>query len=272
MVPRVWFCWVLVLVPVQVLNAQQPRFTEASVTSTAVPGGARPVSRVAEDGGYIAADVTLQNLIEAAYRRTGFDRRVVVGGPEWIDSDRFDIQAKSTDGLILDADGFPQHSLRMLQQLLKERFQLIVATRADQQPVYALVAAKNPGPGLKLSTVDCAAQQRALAKGQREGKMCGAAPYPGRLVATGLKLRDLASLIEPYLDRRVIDQTGIDRTFDIEIEGVEIKPPGPFGPSYRPSDTKRSIFELIESQLGLRLEPTTAAIDVIVVESAVRPF
>ena len=109
---------------------------------------------------------------------------------------------------------------------------------------------------------------RALAKGEREGKMCAAAPYPGRLVATGLKLRDLASLIEPYLDRPVIDRTGIDAAFDIEIEGVEIKPPGPFGPSYRPSDTKRSIFELIESQLGLRLEPTTAAIDVIVVESA----
>jgi uncharacterized protein (TIGR03435 family) len=52
----------------------------------------------------------------------------------------------------------------------------------------------------------------------------------------------------------VLDQTGLAGTFDLELDAVEIHHPGPFGPSFRPSDTKESIFTGLPQQLGLKLE------------------
>jgi uncharacterized protein (TIGR03435 family) len=73
------------------------------------------------------------------------------------------------------------------------------------------------------------------------------------------------------VDRPVIDRTGLTGQFDVDLEGVEVQPSGPFGPSFRPSETKESIFKLIRSQLGMQLEPVVAAVEVVVVEKAERP-
>jgi len=272
MVPRVWVAVVpTVLVLVAIATAQQPRFATATVIRSTAAPDTRPVSRVTDDGGYAATNVTLKALIEAAYRRSGFDRREVTGGPEWITSDRFDVVAKSPSGTMVDVDGFPRQSLRMLQELLQERFQLRARLREEHRPVYALVRTNAVGPRLTRSSIDCAVVQQAFAHGERGMKICGAAPYPGRLTANAISIADLAGLITPYLDRLVIDDTGLHGRFDIDLEGVEFQPKGPFGPSYRPSETKQSVFKLIQSQLGLKLEPTTGAIETVFVEHAARP-
>lgn len=271
MVPRVWFAVVpTVLVLVAIATAQQQGFAAATVIRSTVAPDTRPVNRVTDDGGYAATNVTLKALIEAAYRRSGFDRREVIGGPEWIATDRFDVVAKSPNGMVVDPDGFPRQSLRMLQQLLKEQFQLRAVVREEHRPVYALVRTSVIGPRLTRSSLNCAALQQAFAKGERGMKMCGAAPYPGRLTANGISIADVAGLITPYLDRLVIDDTGLHGRFDIDLEGVEFRPAGPFGPSYRPSETKESVFKLIQSQLGLKLLPTTGAIETVFVEHAAR--
>jgi uncharacterized protein (TIGR03435 family) len=236
-------------------------------------GGARcaPISRVTDDGGYVAANVTLKALIEAAYRQSGFDRREVAGGPAWIATDRFDVVAKSFAAPVIDADGFPRQSLRMLQELLKERFQLRIRARNEQRSVYALVATGVNGPRLTPTSIDCAAAPQGLMKGARGMNICGVAAYPGRLTANGITVTDLAGLLTPFVDRTVIDRTRLSGRFDIDVEGVEFNPKGPFGPSYRPSDTKESVFKLIQPQLGLRLLPETAVVEVLFIESATRP-
>jgi uncharacterized protein (TIGR03435 family) len=273
MVPRVWFGWVLllVLVRIAIASAQQPRFATATIVRSTAAPDSRVVSRVTDDGGYLATNVTLKALIEAAYRRSGFDRREVIAGPDWIATDRFDVVAKSSEGLVLDADGFPRRSLQMLRELLKEHFRLRGGVKEAQRPAYALLATGVVGPRLTRSSIDCTAAQTAFAKGERGMKICGVAPYPGRLTANGITLADLAALMTPYLDRIVVDRTRLSDRFDIDLEGVEFQPKGPFGPSYRPSDTKQSVFELIESQLGLRLDPTTATVETLFVEDAARP-
>jgi uncharacterized protein (TIGR03435 family) len=268
MVPRVLISIVLTAFIVAGLSAQGPRFASATIRPSGSAPDDRPVSHVTEDGGYLATNVTLKRLIEDAYRRSGFDRRAVIGGPAWIASDRFEVVAQGR-GLYPDADGFPRTSLRMLQELLQERFQIRVGVEEQSRPVYVLVlTTAMPGPRLVPSALDCAAIVIAQAKGERGGKMCGAAPYPGRLIAAGVTLADLAALIEPYVDRPVIDRTGIFGVFDLDLEGVEFQPRGPFGPSYRPSDTKQSVFDLIGPQLGLKLERTTGVTEVLKVESA----
>ena len=254
------------------LSAQTTRFASATIRPSAMSAGDRSVSRVDPDGGYTANNVTLIQLIEAAYRRSLSDRREISGGPDWVRTDRFDLYAKPEGTPALDADGFPRQSLRMLQELLKERFQLQGGVVPQDRPSYALVSTGNTGTGLVRSTLDCAAQIRARARGEQiQGPPCGAAPYPGRLMARGVTIRDLAALISPWVDRPVTDHTGLTGSFDVDVEGVEFKPRGPFGPSYRPSETKESIFSTAPSQLGLRLEPVTATIEVLVIEHAEKP-
>ena len=84
-------------------------------------------------------------------------------------------------------------------------------------------------------------------------------------------MADFAGLITSWVDRPVIDRTGLTGTFDVDVEGVEVKPAGPFGPSYRPSETKESIFNTVQSQLGLRLERVTAPIEVLIIERVEKP-
>jgi uncharacterized protein (TIGR03435 family) len=275
MVPRVWFCWVptvLGFVFAAAVSAQAPRFASATIRPSTMSAGDRSVSRVDPDGGYTASNVTLIQLIEAAYRRSLSDQREISGGPDWVRTDRFDLYAKPDGTPALDADGFPRQSLRMLQELLKERFQLEGGVVPHDRPAYALVSSGSAGTGLIRSTLDCAAQMRARARGEQiQGPPCGAAPYPGRLIARGVSMRDLAALISRWVDQPVIDHTGLDGSFDVDVEGVEFKPRGPFGPSYRPSETKESIFTTVRSQLGLQLQPITTAIEVLVIKHAEKP-
>lgn len=275
MVPRVGFCWVptvLAFMFAGTLSAQAPRFASATIRPSTMLAGDRSVSRVDPDGGYTASNVTLVQLIAAAYRRSLGDQREISGGPDWVRTDRFDLNAKPDGTPVLDADGFPRESLRMLQELLKERFQLQGGVVPQERPAYALVSTGSAGPGLVRSTVDCAAQVRARARGEQvQGPPCGAAPYPGRLTARGVTTKDLAALISPWIDKPVIDQTGLIGSFDVDVEGVEFKPRGPFGPSYRPSETRESIFSTVRSQLGLQLQPITTTIEVLVIKHAEKP-
>ena len=254
------------------VGAQTPRFASATIGPSTMSAADRSVSRVEPDGGYTATNVTLMQLIEAAYRRSLADRREVSGGPDWVRTDRFDLYAKADGAPVLDADGFPRQSLRMLQELLKERFQLRGGVVPQERRAYALVSTGKTGTGLVRSTLDCAAQMRALARGgQIQGPPCGAAPYPGRLMARGVTLKDLAALMSPWVGMPVIDQTGLTGSFDVDVEGAEFKPRGPFGPSYHPSQTKESIFSTVRSQLGLQLQPITTTIEVLVIEHAEKP-
>ncbi len=271
MVPRVWFCWVIGFLFVTASSAQSARFASATIRPSTMSAGERSVSRVDPDGGYTANNVTLIQLIEAAYRRSGYDRREIVGGPDWVRTHRFDLYATHGGEPVLDADGFPRQTLRMLQELLKERFQIRGGVDPQERQVYALMSTGGARPRLLPSTVDCAAQIRAMARREQiSGAPCGAAPYPGRLMARGVTITDLANLIAPWVDKPVIDRTGLSGMFDVDLEGAEFQPRGPFGPSYRPSDTKQSVFQLMPIQLGLKLEPVIATIEVLVVESAQR--
>lgn len=261
----------LLMLSLAPVGGQEPRFASATISPSVKTPGDRSISRVEPDGGYFGSNVTLKQLIDAAYRRSTFDSREITGGPAWIGSSRYDVVARA-GGLVVDPDGFPRQAFLMLRGLLADRFALQVRTETQQRPAYALVSVGETRPGLTPSTTDCAAQLHAMMRREKvEPPFCGASPYPGRLMAHAVTMPDLAALIGRWVDRPVIDRTGLTGAFTVNLEGVEVKPPGPFGPSYRPSDTKRSIFDHIQEQLGLKLEAVTAPIEVLVVDRAARP-
>jgi uncharacterized protein (TIGR03435 family) len=192
-----------------------------------------------------------------------------------MDSERFDVDAKAPEEHVLSRDGFPRQTWLMLRALLAERFNLGVRSEKREGPVYELVTANADGrlgPRLRRSDVDCGVVMMMSIRGERAmNPTCSFAPYPGRLVATAVTMPDLASVLSETVDRGVVDRTSLEGNFDLDVEGVEFRPKGPFGPSSRPSDTTESLFTTLPEQLGLKLEPRNGFREIIIVDHAEMP-
>ena len=137
----------------------------------------------------------------------------VVGGPSWVTSERFDIEAKAADpasfAFVPKADGtraVPEAPTLMLRELLKDRFKLVVRRETREGPVYTLLMIRSGvrGPGLRPPAVNCAAIDP---KNPPPGVgLCGGiARAPGRFTARTATMVDLARILSILLQRPVID-------------------------------------------------------------------
>src|SRR5262249_53697050 len=130
------------------LSAQQPQFEAADVhVSPTARGFAQNFGGVLRAGRYINRDVTMLQLITAAYSVPEED---IAGGPGWVSSDLFDVVAKAPDGAT------PATAKIMLQGLLADRFGLVVRNETRPVPRYVLTVGK--GSKLKAASSDGAAR------------------------------------------------------------------------------------------------------------------
>jgi uncharacterized protein (TIGR03435 family) len=240
------------------------------------------------------SNVPVRFMIQRAYEVQPFQ---IVGGPDWIGSDRFDVTAKAA------ADASPSTVNRMLQRLLTERFRLVVRREARELPIYNLVKARDdgqPGAGLKPAAIDCQAARgrgpvvapapggaagRAApggnaGRGEPDGRLggCRLQMAPGRLTGAGQAIAALANALSPQLGRPVIDKTGLSGGYDFELafmpegRGMPLGPPPPGAPELPPLDPNApSLFTALQEQLGLKLESGRGPVEVIVVESLSQP-
>ena len=156
----------------------------------------RRVSLRYESGGrFWAANVTVRKLMQEAYGVKDFQ---IVGGPSWIGSDFFDINAKPEDATKMDEVPV------MIRALLAERFRLVKHRETKEMPVYALSVAKN---GSKLKGADEAGQSMIRVR-------------RGLLVAPKGEMKTLAELLSSFLGRTLIDRTGLTGAYDIKLEWV----------------------------------------------------
>ena len=239
--------------------------------------GERPltVGAVSPDRFY-RPDITLKALVQFAYDLWDFQ---VDGGPEWVRSDRWSIEAKAT------GPQRPAAMRLMVRRLLAERFGLQTHLESRELPTYELLMARRDGrlgPNLKAATVDC----RPFLTGERprdESPREDASGFPrcstgGRSVAgaftprlNGQPISALARLLEPIVRRRVIDRTGLQGIFDVEltvsleVAGLTSPPPG------AQINEAPSVFTALQEQLGLRLEAARGPVDVLVIDLAVQP-
>jgi uncharacterized protein (TIGR03435 family) len=207
-----------------------------------------------------ATNVTLRALILRAFNKQEFE---VVGGPEWLASDRFDFVARG-----------PGNSDRgaQLQAALADRFKLMTHTETRERPVYFLVPGrpdKRLGPAMTVATIDCSGDADPGARRRAANmNLCGLSTSTGRNGGTvrggGLNMDRMASTLANYggTDRAVINRTGIDGIFDFELKWVN-------QPTNNAEDV--TFFTAVQEQLGLKLEPATAAVEVLVIDRAERP-
>jgi uncharacterized protein (TIGR03435 family) len=251
-----------------------PVFDVASVTpnKSGDPGGSfggRPGGQV------IVRNNTLRNMIRNAY---GLQEFQIVGGPEWINADRFDIVAKAAD------NAPPTQVLLMVRSLLADRFKLAVHTETREIPVYALVMARSdgrPGPQLRPAAVDCAALAAARGRGAPapapappgERPTCGMRTVPGRMMAGGYALTDVARNLSPFTGRIVVDKTGLNGTFDLDLAWTPDQiPTGPLPPGAQTIDPNGpSLFTAVQEQLGLKLDSQRGPVEVLVIDRAEQP-
>jgi uncharacterized protein (TIGR03435 family) len=194
-------------------------------------------------GGLLAENATLRMLIQNAYQ---IRPHQLIGGPEWINTEHFDVEAK--------ADGANPGQVRlMLRTLLAERFHLKVHRETRQERMYALVVAKG-GPKFHDSKGDTS-------------QMTGTGP--GTLHAEKIPMTMFAHRLELMLERSVADETGLTSEYDFELkwlpERLAQRPPGD---ETAPSDdqTSPSLFTALQEQLGLKLETRRGPVEVIVID------
>jgi uncharacterized protein (TIGR03435 family) len=238
----------------------RPAF-ETFVSSNSSGTDGRGVVRI-EPGVFSATNRTLRELITYAYQSHPLDRRQVSGGPAWIDVDRFDIEGRASRERSTDPERSLRQTLSMLQSLLLHRFNLKIHEANQDGPIYALMVATDAGvlgPRLQKTAVDCNAilkDQRAVwPMGPR--LPCSLKTSTGRLSLTTAEMPTIAGLLSQYVDRPVIDRTGLTGRFDLELEAFEIRAQPDHTPQPRNvallDAASPSIIVAIREQLGLRL-------------------
>jgi uncharacterized protein (TIGR03435 family) len=230
-----------------------PAFAVASIKRADAfaerPGRLGSVNVVMTPGRLIARNASLKDLIRDAY---SLDDYQVFGGPMWISSERFDVDARGV--------GPREQLLFMLQTLLKERFKLAVHHESKELAIYALVVDKG---GPKFRPLDATEQECY--------PMCRE-PAP----LNRLRQRDVPSLAR-YLTRLgaekpIVDRTGLTGSFKIELDvqtimNAALERGGP------PSNENiyRATVDAVQDELGLKLRSVRSPVDVLVIDHVERP-
>jgi uncharacterized protein (TIGR03435 family) len=237
-------------------------------------------------GRFTATNVSLMALVNLSYGDNGFPlgparlvmnekgiSGIALGGPGggYQSSDRFDIVAKTNGEFTRD------QLLAAIRQLLADRFKLVVHHELKELTSYHLMLARADGrlgPKLKRSDVDCSDLNAPAAKNDDGTSKCGFRRLPGK--ATGrATMKDFAERFAASAvdDRRPVENhTGLDDTFDFDIEWTPVLPIPADGPPAPPVDPQGPpLFTALREQLGLKLEPAKQQIDIVVVDHAERP-
>ena len=229
--------------------AAAPVFDVAAIRQTLATRGRPRIISTPFDGNFGATYATLKLLIEYAY---GLPQTQVLGGPAWLNSSRFDIQAKASASFSDTLHNLPsaQGKLakqQMLRSLLASRFKLDAHPETRELPIFALVVEKN---GPKLDKSD---EGAPVVRG-----------WGGHLTVEGGEntLSTFAAELSKRVGRIVLDKTGIKGRYSIDLDWSE---------DNDIDDDAPSLFTAIREQLGLRLQSQKASVPVLVIDHVELP-
>ena len=276
---RVTLMVVLVGLATALAGAQEPRraFEVASVKRNMLgaPGfGGPTATSIPTPTSFSAINFTLPELVRMAYElgptvvRPGQPDERIVGGPSWVQTQRFDITARSA------TEVSREQMNAMLRTLLEDRFKLVVAREQRGRDAYALRLARADGrlgPDLRKAAANC--NETRPTDPFAQIKLLPA-PSNGLMRSNGgacTTIDSLARGLERTLNAAVTNETGLTGSWDYVIAHAGLQS------GTRPTDpTQReypSVFTAVEEQLGLKLERRRepASFDVLVIKSVELP-
>jgi len=257
---------------------ERPAFQVASVKLNAEAQPRSMIVRPQPGGRLTTHNARVSQLIENAYQVQAYQ---IVGGPEWINAEGYDIEAKP------DHDIDRAEVWLMLQTLLADRFKLAIHRDTRELPVYALVADKN-GERLPVSKeADCLAADpaspppNANVRGPCGKILIDMSPQGLKMLGRSVDMAMLIGMLAAVLDRPVIDKTGFTGKTDIAMaftpDDLTRGLPGAGGSHDPgglplPSDPNRpNIMAALQEQLGLKLVSTKGPVEVLVIDRVERP-
>ena len=283
--------FLLVAVATTLVGAQTPApgsevrpFEVVSVKRSPPP--ANPNERIVRPGSpqpggrWTAINATLLMILQRAYPQ--FDKPgLIVDGPDWLTERQFDVEAR--------AKGTPtrEQYAAMVRLLLADRFKLKAHVDARPIDVYALVAARADGrlgPRLRPATPECLAELEAerarlaartgpVTFSTTDAQPCNGAIQmnPPMLRLAGARtLESLAFALQAYMDKRVVDRTGLQGVYEYDLEfdfaatrGIDTTSGIDAGGG--------SVFTAVQEHLGLKLERRREMHDVLVIDSVEMP-
>jgi uncharacterized protein (TIGR03435 family) len=226
----------------------QPAFEVASIKPTA---GREVNGSYTYPGGKVTfRGCTLEYLIQLAFNLQQFQ---MSGGPGWMKTDRFDIDAKPPESSASSKSAPPyekapmnEEQRQMLQTLLVERFQLHYRRETREGPIYLLVKGNKPITMTEAKDKNAYPWARVIQTG---------------MVGTNENMPDLAWRLAREIGKPVIDRTGITGSYDFQAS---------YTPGDGPDDYVAVAIATVR-ELGLKLETSKGPVETIVIESAERP-
>ena len=276
------------LVFVALLSGQSAQvFEVASVKRSPDAPFSFPGVMLQPSGRATSPGTSARQLILVAY---GLQDIQLSGGPSWIGSDLYAIDARAV------ADATRATVRLMLKSLLAERFQLVAHLEKRELPAFALVLADRNGklgPRLQRSGPECAPVKApegvplppppppgpgpgfvAVLPQDPLGPTCGFVSFPGWLSGRRLTMGHLVTPLTQLTRRPVVDETGLAGEFDVDVTFMPDQPVALNGAAAPPSlsqSDRPPLLIAIQEDLGLKLETRRREVDVLVIDRIERP-
>jgi bla regulator protein blaR1 len=247
-----------------------PKFVRVSIkphASEASGTGTTKVMMSALNGGFSAAGVSMHSLLQIAYR---VQDTQIIGEPDWFTSVKYDIEAKPDRSSVDEMKklGPEERELvnqRMVQQFLADYFKLAVHQESRDLPVYELLVAD---AGAKVQKASAEPHFMRLGMGELDSK--------------GTPLSLLTSVLSQHLGKTVVDKTGLTGNYAFALhwtvdadEQARVRASGfpekLIKAPQSPSASAPPLVEAVQEQLGLKLEPQTDRVQVLVIDHADQP-
>lgn len=264
-----------------------PAFEVASVKRSPDAPFSFPGVMLQPSGRATSPGTSARQLILVAY---GLQDIQLSGGPSWIGSDLYAIDARA------GADATRATVRLMLKSLLAERFQLVAHLEKRELPAFALVLADRNGklgPRLQRSGPECAPVKApegvplppppppgpgpgfvAVLPQDPLGPTCGFVSFPGWLSGRRLTMGHLVTPLTQLTRRPVVDETGLAGEFDVDVTFMPDQPVALNGAAAPPSlsqSDRPPLLTAIQEDLGLKLETRRREVDVLVIDRIERP-
>jgi len=235
-------------------QATKPLAFEVASVKANGSGAGPPAVRLAPNGNRLtAANATVRRLIMRAYSVADWQ---ISGGPAWMDSEKYDIDAKP------EKPTSSQELYAMLRNLLAERFKLTMHIESVERPLYALLVEKDE------------AKLKKHEAGQNDQEMYDwTDDEAGRHARfNNVPMRQFAFFLKVQTGRDVVDKTGLAGQYDFLLDFFPIRNPGDGGTTTPPEDAGGvGLQTAVRKQLGLKLESQKGWVERLHIDSVERP-